>query len=302
MGNNIGKQKRNTKEQRSIASENRNTATVYAKEKVQIAQNFVIGEYRQTMSTLNTTNQVIASNNENFAKIFSITETAKHQLEREGDPLTKTDLVAIVIALNPVYQKHIDTLQKNTMKDLNALIRTIVYDPSHYISSFNDMSQSDGENMQNRYNVNYSVSPHNVTSDSIPLHRVNDEEMEFTDNHSFTNSELVVRLPDKPIRKKSNNNNASIVSYSNHPEKKESLMTSKVVPYSQTMDADSNTNAVTNYLDSFRREHQNSTIVVPYSSKIDKNGINTTTTVVPYSNDSKKKNSSSAVVNIFNLR
>ena len=188
------------------------------------------------------------------------------------------------------------------MKDLNALIRTIVYDPSRYISSFDDMSHSEGENVQNRYNVNYSVSPHNVTSDSMALRRVNGEEMEFTDDHSFTNSELVVRLPDKPIRKGSNNNNATIVSYSNHLDKRESLMTSKVVPYSQTMDMDSNTNAVTNYLDSVRREHQKTTIVVPYSSKIDKSGMNTTTTVVPYSNDPKKKDSSSAVVNIFNLR
>jgi hypothetical protein len=302
MGNKQGKQKGITKEQRSIASENRNTATAAAKQKVQNAQNFVVGEYRQNMFTPNTTNQVIATNNENFAKMFSITETAKRQLEREGDPLTKADLVAIVIALNPVYQKHIDTLQKNTMKDLNALIRTIVYDPSRYISSFDDMSHSEGENVQNRYNVNYSVSPHNVTSDSMALRRVNGEEMEFTDDHSFTNSELVVRLPDKPIRKGSNNNNATIVSYSNHLDKRESLMTSKVVPYSQTMDMDSNTNAVTNYLDSVRREHQKTTIVVPYSSKIDKSGMNTTTTVVPYSNDPKKKDSSSAVVNIFNLR
>jgi hypothetical protein len=74
MGNKQGKQKGITKEQRSIASENRNTATAAAKQKVQNAQNFVVGEYRQNMFTPNTTNQVIATNNENFAKMFSISE------------------------------------------------------------------------------------------------------------------------------------------------------------------------------------------------------------------------------------
>lgn len=283
MGNKQVKQGK-TKEQRSVASENRNTATNAAKEKIQVAQNFVINEYRQTMSTSPTTTDISIANNENFAKVFSITETAKHQLEREGDPLTKADLLAIVIALNPVYQKHIDTLQKNTMKDLNALIRTIVYDPSRYISSFDNMSHSMEKNMRNEYIVS-------------------DEEMKFTDDHSFTNSELVVRLPDKPIRKGSVNNNAAIVSYSNHLDKGESLMTSKVVPYSPQNDRNKNTTIVAHHSDSISKEYQKSTSIVPFSSKIDKCGVNTTTTVVPYSNDPKKKDpSSSAVVNIFNLR
>lgn len=62
--------------------------------------------------------------------VLQITETAKNQLDRGGNTLTKADLVAIVLALEPKYRKDLNKLKRLTTNDLNRLIRTIIYDPS----------------------------------------------------------------------------------------------------------------------------------------------------------------------------
>ena len=55
---------------------------------------------------------------------------ALEQLDRDDKPLQKADLIAIVLALKPEYVHSMDRISKQfTVKELNALIRTIVYDP-----------------------------------------------------------------------------------------------------------------------------------------------------------------------------
>jgi hypothetical protein len=62
--------------------------------------------------------------------MIKVTETAKHQLDRGGNVLTKSDLIAIIIALQPEMRKDIARLESVTVSDLNSMIRSIIYDPS----------------------------------------------------------------------------------------------------------------------------------------------------------------------------
>jgi len=62
---------------------------------------------------------------------IQVTETSKKQLERGGMPLTKPDLIAIVLNLKPQMKTsdHLSQLNQMRASDLISLIRCIVYDP-----------------------------------------------------------------------------------------------------------------------------------------------------------------------------
>ena len=73
-------------------------------------------------------------------QFINATEAAKVQLERGGGPFTKTDLVAIAMALSIASggsgsRVTIESLRALTIPDLNAYIRTVVYDPSKFIAT-----------------------------------------------------------------------------------------------------------------------------------------------------------------------
>ncbi len=58
-----------------------------------------------------------------------VSEKAKQQLNRDGNVLTKTDLIAILMALNPTHNlTDIDKYNSLTTSDLNNIIRLTVYD------------------------------------------------------------------------------------------------------------------------------------------------------------------------------
>lgn len=67
--------------------------------------------------------------------LLQIGETAKNQLDRGGGALTKSDLVAILIALDPKFRKDIQALNQLTNSDLNSMIRSRIYDPNRIFSS-----------------------------------------------------------------------------------------------------------------------------------------------------------------------
>ena len=62
--------------------------------------------------------------------MIKVTETAKNQLDRGGGVLTKPDLIAIIVALQPTTGNDIARLESFTVSDLNSMIRSIIYDPS----------------------------------------------------------------------------------------------------------------------------------------------------------------------------
>ena len=107
------------------ASENRINATNNAKQRIDDVQNYLLSTEA-------------AIDNQNLVKAIVFTENSKNQLNRNENTLTKADLIAIVIALVPKYSSTIDMLESHTIKDLNTLIRTIIYDPMRYISVLNE--------------------------------------------------------------------------------------------------------------------------------------------------------------------
>jgi hypothetical protein len=69
--------------------------------------------------------------------VFSITETAKSQLEKGGSQFTKADLISIAIALDPSKLSKIEDLKQLRITDLISIIRTIIYDTNRYIMAVN---------------------------------------------------------------------------------------------------------------------------------------------------------------------
>lgn len=74
-------------------------------------------------------NAIVTSSNLDVAKqsMLRFIEIANQQLDKKGSNLIKTDLLAIVINLEPT--SNIDELNKLSIPDLNAMIRNIIYDP-----------------------------------------------------------------------------------------------------------------------------------------------------------------------------
>ena len=67
--------------------------------------------------------------------MIKVTETAKNQLDRGGGVLTKPDLIATMVALQPEMRNDIARLESVTVSDLNSMIRSIVYDPSRVLGA-----------------------------------------------------------------------------------------------------------------------------------------------------------------------
>jgi hypothetical protein len=70
-----------------------------------------------------------------IVRMVKVTETAKTQLDRVGNALTKSDLVAIVIALDSTMRNRLEELESMRVTDLNSLIRSIIYDPKRLFQS-----------------------------------------------------------------------------------------------------------------------------------------------------------------------
>jgi len=124
MGNTQIK-RRVTKIEKLQAVQDRKQATLQIKQKIQHLENDIINQTRSNQTQMT---------NKNFVQAIMIAETAKHQLNRESENLVKDDLIAIIIALNGDYSQQIDYLKSFTVKDLNSLIRVIIYDPTRYMS------------------------------------------------------------------------------------------------------------------------------------------------------------------------
>lgn len=69
-------------------------------------------------------------------------ETAKTQLDRGGATLTKADLLAVALALDPRLQSEFESLSQLTLSDLNCLIRSMVYDPQRASTQTSQTSQT----------------------------------------------------------------------------------------------------------------------------------------------------------------
>jgi hypothetical protein len=227
MGNSSGKANRRNKDQQVIARNNRSNATQNTRDKIERVEQVTINNFR------NTNNDVVNMSNTQFAQAIMITETAKKQLNREGGPFTKADLIAIVIGLEPSYASNIESLNHYVIKDLNALIRTIIYDPSRYMNTHNENSQSDNQyqNQNQTFNrssnneyVSVEIIDQNISNNNIRTPNAlvisNQKKQDFIQSSSLVvpsapYKDIVVRsealVPIKPPKRQSNQTSSIIV-------------------------------------------------------------------------------------------
>ena len=75
---------------------------------------------------------------ETIKSVFSISDSARSQLERGGTQFTKPDLISIIIALDAGKISLMNDLQKLRISDLNSIIRSIIYDTNRYMIATNN--------------------------------------------------------------------------------------------------------------------------------------------------------------------
>jgi len=63
-------------------------------------------------------------------------QVAEEQIKRKGRNLTKTDLITIIIALEPHRANKMYQLNSLKIEDLNFIIRTIIYNPQRYTTTY----------------------------------------------------------------------------------------------------------------------------------------------------------------------
>lgn len=119
---------RKTREERDLNRQQAVKAQVSALERVETAAVSQFGGGDQSKALIRASD---------LQDIFQITQTAREQLRREDKPFTKADLVAIVVRLYVLQGtvRSMDELAEKkrvltgqTVGDLNALIRCLVYD------------------------------------------------------------------------------------------------------------------------------------------------------------------------------
>jgi ribosomal protein L17 len=83
----------------------------------------------QNTNSSTSQNEIVLHSSTDVAKssMLHFIDVASQQLDKKGGNMTKTDLLAIIINLEPT--SNIDSLNKLSVTDLNAMIRNIVYDP-----------------------------------------------------------------------------------------------------------------------------------------------------------------------------
>jgi hypothetical protein len=116
MGLNESKPERLTSEQRDQREAAKNSMIEQRKAEIDRIQNQMVND-----RSLVEVKDIVA--------MVKVTETAKAQLDRGGGVLTKADLIAVIVCLEPSMKHQIPMLEGMRVVDLNAVIRSIIYDP-----------------------------------------------------------------------------------------------------------------------------------------------------------------------------
>jgi hypothetical protein len=128
MGLSDSKPVRLTTEERQHREQTKATMVKQRQEEISRVQQDMIESVRSNPSTA-----IISA--KDVVAMIKVTETAKTQLDRGGNVLTKADLIAVIIALQPSLRSNIAHLESVTVSDLNSMIRNIIYDPSRVMGS-----------------------------------------------------------------------------------------------------------------------------------------------------------------------
>lgn len=110
----------------------------------EVSKQTIVQQRKQEINTLQqsfVTERALV-NPADMVRMVKVTETAKSQLDRVGNALTKPDLIAIVIALEPTMRNKIGELESMRVTDLNSVIRSIIYDPKRLFQPISSSIQS----------------------------------------------------------------------------------------------------------------------------------------------------------------
>jgi len=143
MGQTDSKPKRLTKPQREEREQIKHKTLTQRKDDIEKIQHQVIN---------NNGKEVVPFRE--ITTMLQIGETAKNQLDRGGGALTKSDLVAILIALDPNLRKDLNRLNQLTNSDLNSMIRSIIYDPTRIFSTTESSIQLKSSNEKSFHLIN----------------------------------------------------------------------------------------------------------------------------------------------------
>jgi hypothetical protein len=127
------------------------------------------------------------NNPSEIKSVFSITETAKTQLEKGGSQFTKPDLISIAIALDPSKLSKIEDLKQLRITDLISIIRTIIYDTNRYSMAINS------NNIDNFITKNKPI-PQISDIKKKPFKKTNKPILEIMDDN-----EVIKKKPNKSI-------------------------------------------------------------------------------------------------------
>jgi hypothetical protein len=128
MGLTESKPERMTAEKREQRETAKATMVVQRKQEINYVQ-------QEILNSMNSNKSTALIQTKDMVAMIKVTETAKNQLDRGGSALTKSDLIAIIVALQPSMRKDISRLESVTISDLNSMIRSIIYDPSRVVGN-----------------------------------------------------------------------------------------------------------------------------------------------------------------------
>jgi hypothetical protein len=117
------------------------------KQKVQVIKAMSNGYIKKEIEAIDEFKNILAfsninSTNKNKLDILRHSTTRlldimKKQLERDDKALVKADIIAIIISLKPDLALDINNLDNFTVKQLNTMLRTILYDINRIKKEFN---------------------------------------------------------------------------------------------------------------------------------------------------------------------
>ena len=126
----ITKAARLTKEQKSQLTKKTGNQLQHCKQQLQTVQEDILRDNQKRDPV-------------QVAQMLLVTEKAKQQLERDDKPLTKNDMIAILVALGAVPLREMDTVEATTtVPELISQIRGTIYDVNRLMTTSHSPSPS----------------------------------------------------------------------------------------------------------------------------------------------------------------
>ena len=114
---------------------------------------YEIEQVQKQLLNTNGNGNGILIDTKDLISVIKVSEKAKSQLDRGGAVLTKADLIAVLIALQPENRNKIAQIETLTVSDINSMIRSIIYDPSRLIKYNSNNSNNSNLHVEKEKNL-----------------------------------------------------------------------------------------------------------------------------------------------------